>query len=69
MRFSRLEDHSQTCTDSEGGGGGGGGGTGGLDFPPPLKHKNIGLLHNSCPDPLKNHKATKPIFNAGPSSA
>ena len=28
MRFSRLEDHSQTCTDSEGGGGGGGGGGG-----------------------------------------
>ena len=31
-------------------------------------HKNIGVLSNTDPDPLKNHKATKPEFNAGPSS-
>ena len=35
--------------------------------PLPLKnHKNIGFLG---PDTLKNHKATKPTFNVGPSSA
>ena len=28
---------------------------------PTLKnHKNIGFLSNTGPDPLKNHKATKP---------
>ena len=44
------------------------GGTGGPD--PPLKnHKNIGFLSNTGPDPLKNHKATKPAFNVGSSSA
>ena len=32
-------------------------------------HKNIGFLSNSCPDPLKNYKATKPAFNVGPPSA
>ena len=33
---------------------------------PPLKiTKNIGFLSNSGPDPLKNHKATKPVFNVG----
>ena len=31
-------------------------------------HKNIGFLSNTGPDPLKNHKATKPAFNVGPSS-
>ena len=37
---------------------------------PSLKnHKNIGFLSNTGPDPLKNHKATKPAFNVGPSSA
>ena len=36
------------------------GGAGGPD-PPPLKnHKNIGILSNTGPDPLKKHKATKP---------
>ena len=36
--------------------------------PPPLKnHKNIGLLCNTGPDLMKNHKATKPAFNVGPS--
>ena len=32
-------------------------------------HKNKGFLGNNGPDPLKNHKATKPAFNVGPSSA
>ena len=32
-------------------------------------HKNIGFLINTVPDPLKNHKATKPAFNLGPSPA
>ena len=37
---------------------------------PTLKnHKNIEFLSNTCPDPLNNHKATKPAFNFGPSSA
>ena len=27
---------------------------------PPKNHKNIGFLNNTGPDPLKNHKATKP---------
>ena len=36
--------------------------------PPPLKnYKNIGFLSKSGPDPLKNHKATKPAFNDGQS--
>ena len=48
------------------GGSRGGGGTGGLD---PLKIKKIGFLSNTGPDPLNNHKATKPAFNAGPPSA
>ena len=26
------------------------------------------LLSNTGPDPLKNHKATKPAFDVGPSS-
>ena len=51
-----------TYADPEGGGGGGGG--------TPLKnHKNIGLLSNSGPDPLKNYEANEPAFNVGPSSA
>ena len=48
------------CVDPEGGGGGvggggvGGGWTGDSGPPPPLKHhKNIGVLSNTCPDPLK----------------
>ena len=36
---------------------------------PPEKITNIGFLCNTGPDPLKNHKATKPAFNVGPSSA
>ena len=27
-----------------------------------INHKNIGFLSNTGPDPLKNHKATKPAF-------
>ena len=43
-------------------------GTGGPDTP--LKnHKNIGFPSNTGPDPLKNHKATKPAFNVGQSWA
>ena len=38
--------------------------------PPPMKnHKNIGFLTNAGPVPLKTHKATKPAFDVGPSSA
>ena len=33
------------------------------------KHKAVGLLSNTGPDPLKNYKAAKPAHNAGPSSA
>ena len=29
-------------------------------------HKNIGFLSNTGPDPLKNHKATKPAFKTLP---
>ena len=37
---------------------------------PALKnHKDIGFLRNTGPDPLKNHKATKPAFNFGQLSA
>ena len=47
----------------------GGGGGEGVRTHPLKNHKNIGFLSNSCPDPLKNHKATKRAFNFGPSSA
>ena len=36
---------------------------------PSKNHKNIGFLSNTGQDPLKNHKATKPAFNVGQSSA
>ena len=37
---------------------------------PPLEHHiAIGFLSNTSPDTLENHKATKPAFNVGPSSA
>ena len=49
------------CADPEVGGGGGGGGL--------KNHKNIGSLSNTGPDPLKDHKSTKPEFSVGPSSA
>ena len=42
----------------------------GVRTPPPQKsQKNIGFLSNTCSDPLKKHKATKPAFNVGPTSA
>ena len=28
--------------------------------------QNIGFLSNTGPDPLKNHKASQPVFNVGP---
>ena len=31
-------------------------------------HKNLGFLSITGPEPLENHKATKPPFNVGPSS-
>ena len=33
---------------------------------PSEKSQNIGFSSNTGPDPLKNHKATKPAFNVGP---
>ena len=52
-----------SLTDPDGGGGG--------DWtPPPLKNlNNVGVFSNTSPDPLKDHKATKPAFNIGPPSA
>ena len=49
--------------------GGGGGGGQGLLTPTLENNKKIGFLSNNGPDPLKNHKATKPAFNVGPSLA
>ena len=46
-----------------------GGSRGGTLGSPPEKSQNIGFLCNTGPDPLKIHKATKPAFNVGPSSA
>ena len=49
-----------TCMDPEGG----------TEVRTPMRnHKNIGFLCNTSPDPLKNHKATKPAFNVGSSLA
>ena len=48
-----------------GGSRGGGGGVG----PPKITKILVGFLSNTGPDPLKNHKATKPAINVGPSSA
>ena len=45
------------------------GGTGDPDPTPLQKSQNIGFLSNTGPDPVNNHKATKPAFNVGPSSA
>ena len=51
------------CADPSGGGGGGARDP----DPPPLKdHKNIGQYWSGSPE---NHKATKPAFNVGTSSA
>ena len=49
---------SKTCADPEWGQG--------VWTPRPKKnHKNIGFLSNTGPDPLENHKATKPAFIVG----
>ena len=37
-------------------------------YPPPEKSQK-GFLSNTGPNPLKHHKAAKPAFNVGPSSA
>ena len=37
--------------------------------PPQKNPRNIGFHSNTGPNPLKKHKATKPAFNVGPSSA
>ena len=50
-----------SCADPEGGAGG--------PDPPPEKSQSFRFLSNTAPDPLKNYKAIKPAFNAGPSSA
>ena len=50
------------CADPEGG-------QGFRTPPPPEKSQNIGFLSNTGQDDLKNHKAAKPAFNDGPSSA
>ena len=70
--LAKLRDHSadmliclltlSPCADPEGGGGRG-------SEPPLTNHKKNGFLSNAGPDPLKNHKATKPTFNVGPLSA
>ena len=53
-----------------GGSRGGGGGRGSGHPSPPLENlKYIGFLNNIGSDPLKNHQATRPAFNVGPSSA
>ena len=45
------------------------GSRGGQGVRNPLKnHKNVGFLSKTDPDPLDNHKATKPAFNVGPLS-
>ena len=49
-----------SCADPEGG-------AGGPD--PPENHKAIGFLINTDLDPMENHKATKPAFIVGLSSA
>ena len=54
--------HQKRCgwADPEGGRGSG---------QPPLKnHNNLDFLSNTGLGPLKNHKATKPEFNVGPSA-
>ena len=45
------------------------GGRGSGPPPPPKNHKAIGLLGNTGPNLLQNHKATKPAFNVVLSSA
>ena len=68
QRKTKSKQANQTTTHArfqKGEGGGGGQGSG-----PTLKnHKNIGLLSNTGPDPLKNQKATNQKFNVEPSPA
>ena len=48
--------------------GSGGGGEGqGVWTHPPEKSQKIKGFSNTCPDSLKDYKATKPEFNVGPS--
>ena len=42
------------------------GGAGAPNPRPSEKSQNIGCLCNAGQDPLKNHKATKPALNVGP---
>ena len=48
---------------------GGGAGVSGHPHRPLENHKNIEFLSKNGPDPLKNHKVTKPAFSVGTSSA
>ena len=41
----------------------------GLQTPSLDNHKVIGFLSSTAPDPLENHKASKPAFNVRPPSA
>ena len=41
----------------------------GVRTPAEKNTTNIGFLSSTGPDALKNHTATKPAFNVGPSSA
>ena len=41
----------------------------GVWTPPLNNHKHLGCQINSGPDRVKNHKATEPAVNVGPSSA
>ena len=45
------------------------GGAGGKDPHPRKNHRNIGFRSKTGPYPMKNYKATKPVFNVGPSLA
>ena len=41
-------------------------GEGAVGPDPLIKHKAIGFLSNTGPDPQKNHNAIKPAFNVWP---
>ena len=49
--------------------GGGGGGGQGVRTHPEKSQKYRVFFNNTRPDPLKNQKDTKPLFNVGPSAA
>ena len=68
----RVTDKLFVHVQIQGGGERGGQGGVGVDRgpdPPLENYKAIGFLSNTGLDPLKNHKATRPAFNVGPSSA